>query len=117
MKSNQLSLLLSVACLALLLLSAATSSDGNFNKLTAREFDLVDKSNTRRVNIRVEDSGEVVFRMFDGKGTIRVKLGAGEDGSGMVLLDEATNPGVHLLSGASGIKLSLTGKDGKKRDL
>ena len=109
--------MLSATSLCIVLFAAASSADGNFNKVTVREFELVDKSNTSRVWIRVEDTGEVVFRMRDGKGTIRVKLGAGEDGSGMVLLDQNTNPGVHMLSGTSGIKIVITDKDGKRRDL
>lgn len=45
----------------------------------------------------------MVLRLLDQKGTIRVKLGAGEDGSGLVLLDEkATEPGVHLIARRAG---------------
>jgi hypothetical protein len=40
----------------------------------------------------------VVLRLLDRLGTIRVKLGAGEHGSGLLLLDEATEPGVHMIA-------------------
>lgn len=33
-------------------------------------------------------SGVVLLQLFDQKGIIKVKLGAGEDGSGMFLADE-----------------------------
>lgn len=117
MKSNQFSLLLSAAAVTLVLFTSSSGSDGHFNKLTVREFELVDKTNTTRASVKVEETGEVVFRMRDGKGTIRVKIGAGEDGSGMVLLDQNTNPGIHALSGTTGIKFTITDKDGKKREL
>jgi hypothetical protein len=48
--------------------------------------------------LSVESNGEAVFRMRDAEGTIRVKLGASKDGSGLVLLDERTEPGLHVLA-------------------
>ncbi|MBL7865078.1 MAG: hypothetical protein JNK10_09395 [Cyclobacteriaceae bacterium] len=115
MKSNPLPTLLSAASLCIVLFVAANSSDGHFNKVTVREFELVDGTNTSRVSIKVEDTGEVVFRLRDQKGAIRVKLDGHTDGSGLVLLDQDTNPGVHMLSGTNGVKLTLTGPDGNKR--
>jgi hypothetical protein len=35
--------------------------------------------------------------MRDASGTIRVKLGAGNGGSGLILLDETTEPGVQII--------------------
>jgi hypothetical protein len=52
---------------------------------------------------------------MDKNGTIRVKIGGGEDGSGMVLLDNNTEPAIHALSNSKGASLTLTDKDGKKR--
>jgi len=54
--------------------------------------------------------------MSDATGTIRVKLGAGEDGSGLVLLNDATNPGLHALAKKNGTSLTLIDKDGRKRE-
>jgi hypothetical protein len=51
----------------------------------------------------VEESGEAVFRMRDEKGQIRVKLGASERGSGFILMDDRTEPGVQMLSGVSAL--------------
>jgi hypothetical protein len=53
--------------------------------------------------------------MKDQTGTIRVKLGAGKDGSGLVLLDDATEPAVHALAKKNGGSLTLQDKRGKKR--
>jgi hypothetical protein len=59
-----------------------------------------------------EPDGEAVLRMRDAEGTIRVKLGASKKGSGLVLLDASTEPGVHVLANASGT--SLTVKRGRQ---
>jgi len=57
----------------------------------------------------------VVLRLFDQEGTIRVKLGGGKDGSGMVLLNEATEPGVHLLARTTGSSVHVVNRDGRER--
>jgi hypothetical protein len=66
--------------------------------LRARTIELVDARGVRRASLKVEPQGDVLFRLFDRQGTIRVKLGASETGSGLVLNDESTAPGVHLLA-------------------
>ena len=53
--------------------------------------------------------------MMDAKGTIRVKLGASEEGSGLVLLDDNTEPGVHLLASRGGTKVSVAQKGKETR--
>ena len=60
-------------------------------------MELVDGAGKVRSSIRMEGDG-VVLRLMDAQGTIRVKLGAGRDGSGLMLADEATEPGVQLLA-------------------
>ena len=99
-----------------LLISASHIGQQKFDKITVREFELVDNDGQQRVSIRIEDSGEVVFRLRDSKGAIRVKLGAADDGSGLVLLDDSTNPGIHALSKNGRTTLTLASKDGKKRE-
>lgn len=61
-----------------------------------RAFELLDEHDRVRSRISVEPNGEVVLRLLDKNGTIRVKLGASETGSGLLLLDQATEPGVHI---------------------
>jgi hypothetical protein len=70
--------------------------------LRGSALELVDERGQVRSRLNVEPGGEVVLRLLDQKGTIRVKLGAGEDGSGLVLLDEATEPAVHLIARRAG---------------
>ena len=102
-------------CLLVLFVSAGRSNE-TFDKVQVREFSLVDDKGTQRVSIKVEDDGEVMFRMFDGNHTIRVKLGGGANGSGLVLLDDETNPGVQILSKQEGGKLNLVDANGKKKE-
>jgi hypothetical protein len=44
------------------------------------------------------------------------KLGGNKDGSGLVLLDGETNPGVHVLAKNSGSTLTVLGANGKKKE-
>jgi hypothetical protein len=77
----------------------------------ARAIALVGPDGRTRAEIGVEDNGEVVFRLRDQDGRIRVKLGADRTGSGLLLLDERTEPGVHLRAGERQTSLSLTRGD------
>ena len=56
----------------------------------------------------MESNGEVVFRLRDEKGTVRVKMGASEEGSGLLLINHLTEPGVHILADQNGTSLTLT---------
>ncbi len=82
--------------------------------LRGRALELVDDHGQVRARLNVEQSGEVVFRLLDRRGTIRVKLGAGEDGSGLLLANDATEPGVHLLAKADGSSIAVANKDGRR---
>ena len=63
----------------------------------AGAIELVDEQGQVRAQLNV--SGEdVVLRLRDADGVIRVKLAASKDGSGLLLLDESTEPGVHMLA-------------------
>ena len=74
--------------------SAETPSD----VLRGRGLELVDAAGKTRVDVRIEPNGEAVFRIRDASGDIRVKIGADESGSGLLLLDETTEPGVQIIS-------------------
>jgi len=116
MKSNRFISALAILNLIVLLFIAASPQRDKFDKITVREFELVDASGKERASIKVEEGGELVFRMRDAQGTIRIKMGAGENGSGLVLLDGDTNPGVHVLAKKSGSTITLLGPDGRKKE-
>jgi len=83
--------------------------------LRARLIELVDEKGQTRAQLKVEPDGAAVFRMRDARGTIRVKLGASEDGSGLLLLDHETEPAIHLLARNRGTTLTLSEKGKEKR--
>ena len=81
--------------------------------LRAQAIELVDQRGQIRAQLSVESNGETILRMRDADGTIRVKLGASKEGSGLVLLDASTEPGLHLLARPTGS--SLTVKHGNQQ--
>ena len=90
--------------------------------LRGRALELVDEAGQVRSRINVEPDGEVVFRLTDRTGTIRVKLGAGESGSGLLLLDGATEPAVQVIARRTGTperptttSVTLRGAAGEQR--
>lgn len=83
--------------------------------LRAETIELVDGAGEVRAQLKVEPNGEAVFRMRDASGTIRIKIGASEDGSGLLLLSDSTEPGVQMLAKNTGSSLTLTDKQGKQR--
>lgn len=107
---------------ATLLLAAAlaaqavrASADPPPGIVRARAIELVDEDGRVRAQLNVEAGGEAVLRLRDSKGEIRVKLGAGGDGSGLLLLDGSTEPGIHMLANTSGTSVSLTSRNGQRR--
>ena len=63
----------------------------------------------------MESNGEVVFRLRDAQGTIRATMGASEDGSGLLLINDLTEPGVQILADQNSTSLTLTEEGGAKR--
>jgi hypothetical protein len=90
-------------------------AQGGEDILRGRALELVDEGGKTRARIGVEPNGEVVFRLLDQEGTIRVKLGAGKEGSGLLLANDATEPGVHILAKATGSSIKVVNKDGRER--
>lgn len=75
-------------------------------------LELVDAHGQVRSRLDVEPDGAVVLRLLDESGTIRVKLAADADGSGLLLANDATEPGVHILATGAGSSLTLRDKNG-----
>jgi hypothetical protein len=117
MKTNVLSTILAGFAGAMLFFVVSAflnSTDQVQPVLRGQQLEIVDKTGKVRVSIKTEENDETVFRILDSSGTIRIKLGADSDGSGLVLLNDQTNPGIHALSKNTGTSLTLTGNDGKK---
>jgi hypothetical protein len=105
------SILFAVFTAAVLLFFLSFSSpQTTFDKLSVREFELLDTNGKKRASIKVESDGQVVFRLMDSEGTIRVKIGADKSGSGLVLLDGQTNPAIHALARTDKVSLEVKEK-------
>jgi len=114
MKTQSYTAYLLVLVVIVMLFIASRPPQDTFDKITVREFELVDENGTPRVSIQSYPDGEVVFRLKDDKGLVRVKLGAGEEGSGFVLLND-DDGGIQALAKSKGTSISEFDKDGKKR--
>lgn len=82
--------------------------------LRTRAIELLDDKGKKRAQLNVESNGEVVFRLRDPTGTIRAKFGADERGSGLVLMDERTEPTVQLRANKDGGNLALYTREGRR---
>jgi hypothetical protein len=126
MKIQRLALALTVINLVLLFLlltqERSTAAQDISPMLRVRTLALVDDRGQVRARLHVKPLGEVVeLDLFDKNGIIRVKLGAGEDGSGLVLSDGTSEAGVHLLARRVGTaalpnttSITLKGADGQQ---
>ena len=119
MRIVRVALALTAVNLALLVASLASSGRAGAQQggdvLRGRAFELVAQSGLIRARLNLESDGQVVLRLLDQEGTIRVKLGADKAGSGLVLNNDATEPGVHLLAKATGSTIRVANKDGRER--
>ena len=57
----------------------------------------------------------MIFRLRDENENIRVKLGASEEGSGLLLINNLTEPGVHLVAKQDDTSLTLRNQGGEKQ--
>src|SRR5881396_3103219 len=126
MKTQRLALALTVINLVLLLLNLtqvrATAAQTVTPILRARALELVDVRNMVRVRLTVQESE---LNLFDKNGIIRVKLGAGEDGSGLVLSEGGTDASrghVQIIARQTGTpdrpattSITLRAADGRQR--
>jgi hypothetical protein len=113
-----------VLLVALLSRDRAAVAQDELSVLRARSLELVDANGQVRAEFKVEPDGEALFRMRDSGGAIRVKLGAGNDGSGLLLIDETTEPGVQIIARRAATadrpattRINLAGADGRQRTI
>jgi hypothetical protein len=119
MNMNRLAVALTAVNLVLLIVllvqSRSIANQTVPEVLRVRSFELVDEAGRVRAQLNVEPSGEVVFRLRGEDESIRVKLGASAEGSGLVLIDDRTEPGVQILAQQDGTSLTLTDQSGAKQ--
>lgn len=66
--------------------------------LRAAGLEIVDGRGVVRARLGIKGTDTIELDLFDRTGTIRVKLGAGDDGSGLVLGDGTEPLPIHLLA-------------------
>ena len=126
MKRQRLVVGLTAVNLVLLILAASQARSMSREVVTpilrTHMLELVDDHGQVRSRLEVKPGGEVLLQLFDQKGIIKVKLGAGEDGSGMFLADETTQSGVQIIARQTGTSekpkttsITLTGPNGQQR--
>jgi len=119
MKTNRIAIILTLVNLALLVALVGrgrpVAAQDVPDVLRARSWELLDASGQSRATMTVSPGGEAVLRLRDRNGTIRVKLGADEQGSGLLLLNASTEPGAQVLATAKASTLTLTNPDGRKQ--
>ena len=82
----------------------------------ARGFELVDERGQVRAQMYVGEDGGGNIRLRDATGVVRIKLGASTQGyTGLLVLDEAVNPAIHIVTDKSGTSLSLAENGKEKR--
>jgi hypothetical protein len=120
MNSNRLAIALTVINLILLIIVIAQSrmiaNQTIPEVLRVRALELVDENGRVRAQLNIDETnGEVIFRLRDEKEAIRVKLGASEEGSGLLLINDLTEPGVHLLANQDDTSLTITDQSGAEQ--
>jgi hypothetical protein len=115
MKAQPLVLVLAALNLALLAAFAVSAQGDRAAVVRASAIELVDARGVVRSRLNVEPGGEVVLRLMDPSGAIRVKLGAGDNGSGLMLADETAQPGVHLVARKGATHVTLKAPGGQER--
>jgi hypothetical protein len=120
MRLHRISTILSVINVVLVgWLVTATSGtavgQGPAPAIRASSIELVDDAGGVRAQLIVTPDGETLLRMRDAQGEIRVKLGASEEGSGLVMADQSAQPGLHVLAKRGSTRMTLTDSSGQQR--
>lgn len=121
MKFQRVAIVISVLNLLILVFTLSnvrSTAQANVSPIIrANVIELVDEQGKTRAQLKVEQTGETVFRLRDSKGTIRAKFGASDDGSGLSLMDDRTDATVQIRANKTGGGIILFDRNGEKRDL
>lgn len=120
MKSLRVALavtLLNALLFGAVLLRVAPVRSSSEEVVRAQRFELVDPEGKVRAQLNLESDGEAVLRLRDATGAIRVKVGASENGSGLVLMTSETEPGFHALARSGGSFLKIASEDRRLREV
>jgi hypothetical protein len=96
-------------------IAAAGEGDNPPAVIRARGFELVNNRGKVVAQLYLGEEGGGNIRLRSADGTIRVKLGATDDGSGLLLCDEHAEPAVTLMSDKAGTSATLAEKGKEKK--
>ena len=88
----------------------ANKTLAKFDVLQAKEIQLVDDAGRVVAQLHVGDDGGGNLRLRNGDGIVRVKLGANDEGSALLLFDKETEPAATIRTGKAGTSLTLAEK-------
>lgn len=83
--------------------------------LRAQAIELVNKQGQVVAQLFLGEDGSGNLRLRDAAGTVRAKLGASAQGSGLLLLDKDVEPALWLLSNETGTSMTLAEKGKAKK--
>jgi hypothetical protein len=86
------------------------AQEKNPGVLRAQAIELVDKQGQVRAQLHLGEDGGGNLRLRDATGTVRVKLGATTQGSGLILMDQDVEPAVWMAVKNSETTLTLREK-------
>lgn len=121
MRSQKFVALLTVVNLVLLgslLVGAAPggAADSPASVVRAQAIELVDAQGQVRAQLYLGVDGGGNLRLRAPNGEVRVKIGATDEGGGLMFADARTEPAVQLHAGGkSGTKLTLLGSENRQR--
>jgi hypothetical protein len=100
MNPQRLAIGLTVLNLGLLSCSLVPSTTAQTQQDVIRtsRLEIVDERGVVRGRFGFKGTDTVELDMFDSSGTIRIKFGAGDDGTGLVMGDGTTPTSIHLLA-------------------
>ncbi|MEX2138047.1 MAG: hypothetical protein WD894_02210 [Pirellulales bacterium] len=85
--------------------------------IRAQGFELVNKQGKVVAQLYIGEQGGGNIRLRSADGTIRVKLGANDEGSSLLLCDDRAEPAVRLASDKTGTSATLAEKGKEKKVL
>ena len=112
MNAHRLAIALTALNLGLLVFTVSAQSTSTVVRASALE--IVDERGVVRARLGIKGGTTAELDLFDSTGTIRVKLGAGEQGSGLVMADDTAQPGVHVLAQRGATRITLKEPGGKE---
>ena len=118
-----INLVLAIFLIAQLRPVSAQQKQNTPGVLRGRSLELIDNSGKVRATIQIQPASvvngksyaqNVILRLIDTHGKPLVKLGAGEDGTGGLYIDDGTDHGIQLITNKSGNFIRITNADGKE---